>query len=517
MASIVPTQWPESVPEPQYDQLATLYTNYLSKSTKCPAHATLLLQTFQAVKEAGDLINPMWKRRAACRMIHFQSFLDSNNPSIAAVSIACYSIASVLANSLKSQIKTMDLESDFNNCSFAIVKPLVSEQTEEDGVVDLTDLSIEEEDPFVTTNALKDLLLEFTKGLDLTTFMVSKWTTTSLGKRWVCSLQDASDCGMIGLIQVFSEHINVSNLSEQWVKHAGKYYEACDMARSRPDAAALIYTLESLVSRSVRSSMRNEEYRLEWTHALKRFVYDGLAQVREVLRIAFNLTEDESGKATEGHRCITEKDKAIAAKDGSALLFGEFLATGVHRAFDVEHLDGYRARTVYDLGMGLGKLLMQVYMQYPNITKCVGVEISPSRYLLGAKALYRLVDHYPEEFMIEYEDDHTVSIKDKLGRVLEFREGNLFDCNEALEEADIIICETHFPRDIWRRICGFLSGAKQGCRVLTYENLNDLYSGNSSISGPPFNQQDINKVSDDRFYTTWSTRRGHHFYTWCKN
>jgi len=211
---------------------------------------------------------------------------------------------------------------------------------------------------------------------------------------------------------------------------------------------------------------------------------------------------------------VTEKDKAIAASDGSALLFGEFLATGVHRAFDVEHLDGSRATVVYDFGMGLGKLLLQVYLQFPNIRSCVGVELSPNRYFLGRDALRNLVKLSNGDYVLVEESDKNIIIKDKDERTLEFREQNLFDAHEGLDLSDIIILETHFPQNVWDRLENYIRGMKKGARLLTYENLHNVYANKGKS---PFDQIPINEAANDRFYTTWSPRRGHHFYCWTRN
>jgi hypothetical protein len=60
-------------------------------------------------------------------------------------------------------------------------------------------------------------------------------------------------------------------------------------------------------------------------------------------------------------------------------------------------------------------------------------------------------------------------------RVLELRQGNLFDCTEAWD-ADILICETNIAAPMQHAFLHFLSHCKPGCRLLTYNSLEDMYN-----------------------------------------
>jgi hypothetical protein len=60
-------------------------------------------------------------------------------------------------------------------------------------------------------------------------------------------------------------------------------------------------------------------------------------------------------------------------------------------------------------------------------------------------------------------------------RVLELRQGNLFDCTEAWG-ADILICETNIAAPMQHAFLHFLSHCKPGCRLLTYNSLEDMYN-----------------------------------------
>jgi hypothetical protein len=232
-----------------------------------------------------------------------------------------------------------------------------------------------------------------------------------------------------------------------------------------------------------------------------------------LLRDAYNISTGEEGYSTLGHQCITEKDKLLAVETGASLLFGEFLPIGVDRAFDSEHLNASQAHTVVDLGMGLGKLLLQVFLQYPHLKSCLGVELSPSRYQLGHAALERFVKMQENNFFVLEKKRNSIQIKNKKTHgILEFRSQNLFEVD--IREADIVVLETNIPDNVWPKLRKYLKQMKQGARILTYEDLNKVY-GEQKIT-QYFSQLPINHELKDRFNTTWSPTNGHHFFIWTR-
>jgi hypothetical protein len=360
--------------------------------------------------------------------------------------------------------------------------------------------------------ALKDLIVQLVSNVNVQKLTHSYWTS-SIHNLWLSILKSnalSKFSELAGLLSMFVESLDSDRLNTFWKADSTRWYAMADEAKDKIDIAALLYSLELVIPVGQFSNpFAWEEERYEWLNALKRFPNESLAELKETIRLAYGLSLDEEGHATLGHKCITEKDKAIANADGSSFLFGEFLATGVHRAFDKEHLDGSNAKVVYDFGMGLGKLLLQVYLQFPNIEKLVGVELSPSRYQLGRDGMNRFYHQHSGQYTFVKTEEKITSIVDSASRLLEFREQNLFDAKEGLQ-ADIIILETHFPKEVWDRLTGFIANMKSGSRLLTYENLFPIYEGKDM----PFEQIPINAAPNDRFYTTWSPKRGHHFYLW---
>jgi hypothetical protein len=256
---------------------------------------------------------------------------------------------------------------------------------------------------------------------------------------------------------------------------------------------------------------------------LKRFEMKELKSIQELQRIIFHLEEDESGHATIGHNIIDDRDKLEAQQAGSDLLFGELLVDGVSKCLDRLHMDASRSSTLCDLGMGLGKLALQAFITHKSLRYVLGVELARTRYSVGEKALLRLVELYPDQFKVLFHEAIDpkrlrIAIQDQDLRVLEFRKQDLFMVKDEGDRgglcADIVITETHFPEATMLKLCQHLNGMKRGARLLTYENLTQLYQGSKIQS--PFRQLDINLPEEDRFPTTWSTVRGHHFFLWEK-
>jgi len=266
--------------------------------------------------------------------------------------------------------------------------------------------------------------------------------------------------------------------------------------------------------------------RLGVMYGLKEFEMFHLQEVQKFSRKVFALEEDEAGHVTVGHQVVDERDIEEAKNTGSDLLFGELLVDGVSKCIDRLHMDANKASSLCDLGMGLGKLALQAWLMYPNSLKYVlGVELARTRYALGEAALLRMCEMYPEEYKIKFHEKIDprklkIAIEDSRGRILEFRKQDLFLVKDEGEKggltADIVITETHFPEETTLRLCKHLNGMKRGARLLTYENLHKCY-GTKAVSIPmPFHQLSINVSEEDRFPTTWSTVRGHHFYLWRK-
>jgi hypothetical protein len=98
------------------------------------------------------------------------------------------------------------------------------------------------------------------------------------------------------------------------------------------------------------------------------------------------------------------------------------------------------------------------------------------------------------------------------GRALHLECGNIFDVKH-ISIADIVMMETDIPLDLHRDLCQLLGSMKEGSRVLSYLDLRKIWPNVVSF---PFKQLEDNRNVSDRFPTSWSVQRGHHFFLWSK-
>jgi hypothetical protein len=61
-------------------------------------------------------------------------------------------------------------------------------------------------------------------------------------------------------------------------------------------------------------------------------------------------------------------------------------------------------------------------------------------------------------------------------------------------------------------MCNLLENMHDGASTLTYHDIRKMWS----VTAFPFRQLDINRSLTDRYPTSWSVQRGHHFYLWTK-
>lgn len=303
-------------------------------------------------------------------------------------------------------------------------------------------------------------------------------------------------------------------------------------------------------------------------------------RISSVIHHLYNIDDDERGHATIGHVCISSNDKFLAQQCNSDLLYGEILPIGVSRALDEQHLNAYNACVLYDLGSGCGKLAIQAFLQFSNLQYVCGIELSQSRSHKAFDALQRLnckygkpilqqqqYSHNNQTNMLrmnifnsdvltnqqnnnEYIVDDTISSNESKEaytdnsyntkhifqrhgsngiRTLELINGNMFDVINNIHRADIIICETKIPESNYINLCQLINHCKIGCRILTYEDLDNVWNNKlhnniehdnddilHMIGQYPLQQLPINISQNDRFETSWSVNNGAHFYLYKK-
>lgn len=225
----------------------------------------------------------------------------------------------------------------------------------------------------------------------------------------------------------------------------------------------------------------------------------------------------ETGHKTRGHVCLTDEDRENLNQTKGSFLYGELLPRGANKAFRSDRLDVARATSLFDLGMGTGKIAIQAFLQFRNLQYVYGVELSSGRYSIAEEAIMRMVEllgpetlkvqNVPGRYIVVTElDDNECK-----GRVLHLECGDMFDVNN-IDAADIVMMETDVPLHLQPKLCQLLSRMRDGSRVLSYLDFRRFWS----VETCPFTQMENNRHLSDRFPTSWSVQRGHHFYLWTK-
>ncbi|KAJ8605221.1 hypothetical protein CTAYLR_000465, partial [Chrysophaeum taylorii] len=243
------------------------------------------------------------------------------------------------------------------------------------------------------------------------------------------------------------------------------------------------------------------------------------AKAQSTMHECYGRRVQETGHKTLGHTCVTEEDKRAACEIHGSLLYGELLPRGVNKALDERHLDARRATSLFDLGMGTGKVAMQAFLQFPNLRRVYGVELSSARFKVAEEALLILASsatssHEPNVRVQSHVKGESLTVvKTTTKQTLEIAHGNLFATRD-LDHADVVMLETEIPSNAFPQFSTLLDSAREGCRVLTYLDLRKVWQ----LPGRPFpfRQLESNRSFADRYPTSWSVHRGHHLFLWVK-
>ena len=299
-----------------------------------------------------------------------------------------------------------------------------------------------------------------------------------------------------------------------------------------------------------------------------------MSGIQKKLLDVYGLTTEETGTTQlSGTKCLGFQDMPPTISCMGDLLFGEILFAGVERLLDDTHCCVGAATEVIDLGMGIGKLCMQVFLSHPHVKRVIGIEMAPSRAHLAFDAADKLVSlaaaSSPVVLECSYRTMKQLIVKESttttttgpappapavavavhqkrrrrvvdpmlprakrnkrrhsieltvppaaasaVVRTLELRCGDLFDIGADLVSADIVICQTAFLRTTFTRLCILLSTMKAGARLVSYHDIQSIYSDLKVDF--PFERLPANRSSEDRFLATWAPLKGHHFHLWVK-
>lgn len=273
----------------------------------------------------------------------------------------------------------------------------------------------------------------------------------------------------------------------------------------------------------------------------------------------------------QGHDCVSVSERNGAKKIGAKLTFGEVLESGVKRM--LHNLGADRCQTLHDLGCGTGKMIIQSFLQYDNLSRCLGIELAPGRYKLAETNMQLLIENgYKErQFLtVEYKENEFFKIvecvqnkKLRVGMQVICFHCSLREHKHRLPDYHAVILEISGPLCSVKYSDGMILNDVQIEYVFTPENVRtlEIYAGNifhhpnawdcdmcvletdfpsethaellkcmastpigctfltyhdlknfSQFSHEHFRQLDINVYDSDRYPTSWS--QGWRFYCW---
>jgi SAM-dependent methyltransferase len=172
------------------------------------------------------------------------------------------------------------------------------------------------------------------------------------------------------------------------------------------------------------------------------------ADPRLVLRRAYR---DEDGYELHGYEA-DEADEARVLATNSSHVYGEIMPTATDRL--IEHLHLRKDDVFYDLGSGVGKVVLQVALRAP-IRRVVGVELARRRHRIARRVL------------------HVVQATGLLrARECELRCADFM--RAPLHDATLIYtCSTAFSTPFMNELCARLARLTTGLRWVSTQDLDE--------------------------------------------
>lgn len=149
---------------------------------------------------------------------------------------------------------------------------------------------------------------------------------------------------------------------------------------------------------------------------------------------------------------VPDGAERVVVNRRSSPLYGEIMPTATFRL--LEYLDLGKGDVLYDLGSGVGKLVVAAAM-HRRLTRVVGLELVRPRHLMAEEALARA----------------------RAAKVLRTRQVDLLQqdfMRADLSDATVVYsCSTAFPAELMRRLARKLSHLPRGTRFVSLQDLDD--------------------------------------------
>ncbi|MEM9454246.1 MAG: hypothetical protein AAGF11_08715 [Myxococcota bacterium] len=169
--------------------------------------------------------------------------------------------------------------------------------------------------------------------------------------------------------------------------------------------------------------------------------------------------------------------EARVAATGSSATYGEIMPTATAQL--LEHLNLRSDDSFYDLGSGIGKVVLQVAMTVP-VARCVGIELMGRRYRIAQ----RMRDEVAARGLLR-------------ARECRFRRSDFM--RARMKDATVIYsCSTAFSSEFMERLAARLARLTAGLRWVTTQDVDD---------NPWFHLEDVLRLD-----MSWRRRSKVHVY-----
>ncbi len=150
---------------------------------------------------------------------------------------------------------------------------------------------------------------------------------------------------------------------------------------------------------------------------------------------------------------IAETERKMVTDKGGSPVYGEIKYDSLQTIFN--DLNIKSSDVFYDLGSGVGKVIIQAYLNFP-FKKVVGIELSPTRHNNALKAREELVKR------------NLINPN----RKIEFIQGDIAELN-LCDATVIYMCSTCYPVELMKKIAEKCSNLKKGMHVISLKSLPD--------------------------------------------
>ncbi|HEV2600721.1 MAG TPA: hypothetical protein VGT41_00350 [Candidatus Babeliales bacterium] len=190
--------------------------------------------------------------------------------------------------------------------------------------------------------------------------------------------------------------------------------------------------------------------------------------------------EKELYRGIKGGGPLQEHERALIEKNYTkkTSIYGEILYDSAQALLQDPELAFGPEDIFYDLGSGVGKMAVQVYLNTP-VKKVVGIELSPTRHAKAEKVMQRC----------------TQSNIMQKGRALALCHGDMLELD--IDDATIIyMCSTCYPPELLEQLVLKFSKLQPGARIISLKEL------------PNYAQHGMEFVKEVRLPMTWSREDG---------